>query len=111
MIFLVFFKLLIGHALCDFPLQGDFLARGKNHKNPLPSVPWYWCLGAHALLQAGAVFYVTGSLVLALAELFLHASIDMWKSNGKINFDTDQCLHILCKVAWCAVLLIGGPIL
>jgi hypothetical protein len=24
--------LLAGHAVCDYPLQGDFLARGKNHK-------------------------------------------------------------------------------
>jgi hypothetical protein len=28
--------LFAGHALCDYPLQGDFLARGKNHCNPIP---------------------------------------------------------------------------
>lgn len=33
--------LLAGHALCDYPLQGDFLAKAKNRAAPLPGVPWY----------------------------------------------------------------------
>jgi len=28
--------LFAGHALCDYPLQGNFLAKGKNHRNPHP---------------------------------------------------------------------------
>jgi hypothetical protein len=31
----IFIKLLLlcaGHAVCDYPLQGDFLARAKNHR-------------------------------------------------------------------------------
>lgn len=29
------FILIAGHALADYPLQGDFLAKGKNHKAPI----------------------------------------------------------------------------
>ena len=47
--------LLCGHALCDYPLQGDFLARGKNHTDPIPGIPWVHCLVAHALIHGGMV--------------------------------------------------------
>jgi hypothetical protein len=36
----LFLLLLVVHALCDYPLQGGFLARGKNEINPIPGVPW-----------------------------------------------------------------------
>ena len=92
--------LIVGHALCDYPLQGDFLARGKNHKNPIPGGPWYQCLAAHALIHGGAVTLLTGSVVLGAAEFVAHAVIDYAKRDGRLGFNTDQALHLVCKVAW-----------
>jgi hypothetical protein len=94
------FLLLATHAVCDYPLQGDFLSRGKNHRSPLPGVPWYQCLTAHALIHGGAVALVTGSVWLGVAEFVLHASIDYGKCDGRYGFDADQGLHVACKAAW-----------
>lgn len=99
----LFFALLIGHALCDYPLQGDFLARAKNHyadPNVWGGCPWWQALTAHAAIQAGAVWLLTGSSTLAAFEFVCHWCIDRTKSGGAISFDTDQLLHVLCKAAW-----------
>lgn len=96
----LFIKLLIGHFLADYPLQGDFLSKAKNHKNPLPSVPWYQALFAHSALQAGAVWLITGSYWFAGAELVLHFLIDWMKSEGILTFNQDQAAHVLCKVIY-----------
>lgn len=32
----IFALMLAGHALADYPLQGDFLAKAKNRANPIP---------------------------------------------------------------------------
>ena len=101
----VLWWLLVGHAVCDYPLQGDFLARGKNHKNPIPGVPWMQCLCAHALIQAGAVTLVTGSVALGLAEFVCHFSIDFGKCSGWYGFNLDQSMHVACKAAWLLVWL------
>lgn len=95
-----FFLLLVGHALCDYPLQGGFLATAKNHRNPVPGVPWYQCLAAHAMIHAGAVYVVTHSWWAALSEFAFHASIDYWKNDGRFTFNQDQALHIACKLVW-----------
>ena len=94
------FYLLAAHALCDFPLQGDYLARGKNHKAPLPGSPWFLLLLAHALIHGGAVALVTGNVWLGIAETVAHASIDYAKCDGRIGYVTDQGAHVACKVAW-----------
>jgi len=96
------FYLLAAHGVCDYPLQGDFLARGKNHKAPLPGVPWYQCLFWHAMIHAGAVALITGSLWLGLAELVAHLLIDYGKCDGWYGFNVDQALHIICKLLWFA---------
>lgn len=42
--------LMIGlHMLADYPLQGDFLAKAKNRRVPVPGVPWWQALGAHSI--------------------------------------------------------------
>jgi hypothetical protein len=106
--FALFGALVAGHALCDYPLQGDFLARAKNRAAPIPGVPWYQALGAHAVIHGGAVALITGIPLLGVAETFLHAFIDDLKCTGRIGFNTDQALHIGCKLAWA---LIAGAIL
>ena len=92
--------LLAGHALCDYPLQGDFLAKGKNFANPLPAVPWYQCMAAHVLIHAGMVYLITGKMWMAVAELTIHFAADMLKCAGKTTFNQDQAIHIVCKIAW-----------
>ena len=95
-----------GHALCDYPLQGDFLARGKNHKQPIPGVPFGQCLSAHALIHAGMVLVVTESVSLALAELAIHAATDYAKCDGRITFNQDQAIHYSCKATWAILSLL-----
>lgn len=100
----VFALLVAAHALCDYPLQGDFLACAKPRAAPLPGVPWYQALGAHAAIHGGAVGLVTGSLGLGLAEAVAHAVIDDLKCRSRISYDVDQALHLACKAAWVGVL-------
>ncbi|CAN7639020.1 DUF3307 domain-containing protein [Paraburkholderia terricola] len=99
----VFAALLIGHVLSDYPLQGDFLSRAKNRFNPVPGVPWYQALGAHVLIQGGAVWLITGIWWLGALELICHAVVDDTKCRGVIGFNTDQALHILCKAIWACI--------
>lgn len=99
-----FFWLAFVHALCDFPLQGDFLSRGKNRMAPIAGVPWWICLSAHALIHAGFVLLITDSMALATAEAVLHWLIDYSKCEGWFGFATDQALHLNCKLAWALML-------
>ena len=102
----VLFALLIAHALCDHPLQGDFLALHKNRKyqrvegDLIDFTIWPYCLTVHALIHAGGVWVVTGSPTLALVELGLHWIIDFLKEEKVYNFHVDQLLHVLCKIGY-----------
>jgi len=102
----LFLKLVIGHALTDYPLQGDFLSKAKNHKSPIPGVPWYQALAAHSAIQAGMVWFVTGSLLLGCVEFTLHAAIDYTKCDGRISFNQDQALHLTCKAVYVIVIAV-----
>lgn len=99
----LFFLLVFAHALADYPLQGDFLAKAKNRTNPIPGVPWYQALGAHAIIHGGFVGILTGSIWLGLAEAIAHAVIDDLKCRGRLSFNQDQVLHIFCKALWVAL--------
>jgi hypothetical protein len=90
--------LFAGHALCDYPLQGDFLAKAKNHK--LNPHGWPRDLIAHTLIHAGMVFLITRSLWFALAELVIHTVTDYAKCDGRISSNVDQAIHYACKVLW-----------
>lgn len=109
----MFFALAIGHALADFSLQGDFLSAAKNRHADLarffgesgqPKYLWVHALTAHAMIHAGAVWIITGSVTLAAIELFIHWLIDFAKCEGWTNFSADQFLHLGCKVAYAAAL-------
>jgi hypothetical protein len=104
-----FLLLVFAHALADYPLQGEFLARAKNHRAPLPGVPWYQALGAHAVIHAGFMGLVTGSIWLALAELVAHSLTDHAKCAGLIGFNTDQAVHVASKLAWVGLIYLGVP--
>lgn len=98
--------LFVAHAVCDYPLQGDFLARAKNHKQPIPGVPWFTCLLMHSLIHAGAVAILTGSMFLAFVELVIHICTDYAKSDGRFGFNTDQVIHLGCKVIYVIALIV-----
>lgn len=92
--------LIVGHAIADYPLQGDFLARGKNRTAPLPGVPWQHPMAAHCIIHGGLVGLLTGSLALGAAEAVAHWLIDDAKCSGRFGYHTDQALHVACKVLW-----------
>lgn len=96
--------LVVAHALCDYPLQGDFLAAAKNRRKPIKGVPWYQAMTAHCLIQAGAVFVITHSLPIGVLEFVCHFAIDMTKVDETISFNVDQLLHVACKFAWVLIL-------
>lgn len=104
----MFLLLIAAHALCDFPLQGDFLAKAKNHKQPLPSVDPTLALALHGAIHAGAVLLITHSYYWACVEWIAHMIIDRCKCEGLITFHQDQMLHLGCKVVYVAGLMAIG---
>ncbi len=92
--------LIFGHALGDYPLQNDFMARGKNWNTPASGVPWYHLLGAHAIIHGGLAGVATGSLLIGLLEMMMHFIIDSMKNHGITSIHTDLALHIACKIVW-----------
>lgn len=101
--FATLFWLLVSHAVCDFGLQNDYMARAKNPANGHQE--WWMVLSAHAAIHAGGVALVTNNLLFGLGEFMAHFVIDCCKSAGGINYKTDQALHVLCKVCWLLILV------
>lgn len=99
------FWLVVAHCVCDYPLQGDFLAKAKNHRNAIPGVPWWIALTAHSAIHAGAVALITGSIMLGIFEFGMHWMIDHDKCDEAFSFGADQLFHIAFKFAWafCAI--------
>lgn len=102
-----FFLMLILHALLDYPLQGDWLSKAKNHT--LQLIPgetiWPGALASHAAIHAGGVWLATDLWLLAGFEFVAHSVIDYTKCSGHIDYNTDQFLHIACKLVWFALLI------
>lgn len=61
---------------------------------------WPWCLTAHCLIHAAAVWAITGCFILGSVEFFLHWLIDFAKCENKTTFNQDQALHFICKIAY-----------
>ena len=93
------FWLVVGHVLCDFPLQTDFMARYKN-PTVISDHPWVVVMTAHCILHAGAVALITGSILLGCLEFAFHFWTDYHKCKGKYGMLTDQALHVMYKVNW-----------
>lgn len=103
----LFWLLLGGHALADYPLQGDFLGKFKNRHvldDPLGVRGlWIHCLTAHALIHGLFVHALTGNMALGMAEFVIHWLIDFGKCEKMYGFHTDQALHVACKAIWAAI--------
>lgn len=106
----LFAAFLVAHALCDFPLQGAYLSKQKIRKQAGSFAEWLVALSAHCVIHAGAVWLVSGSLLLGAVELVLHSLIDTGKGEGKFGILTDQILHLLCKLGYVVVLVRYGPL-
>lgn len=96
----LFFALAIGHALADFPLQGSYLSVQKNRHLADGRSEWLVALLSHSLIHAGAVWLVTGSMLMGGIELVLHSLIDLAKCEKKFGYLADQGLHLLCKLGY-----------
>ena len=68
---------------------------------------WVIPLTAHSLVQAGGVWIVSGSPLLAAVEFCVHWFIDLAKGENKFGYTTDQILHLLCKLAYTFVIAYG----
>jgi hypothetical protein len=97
---MLFLMLLGAHWICDYPLQGDFLAKAK-FEGPLR----FYHLVAHAGIHGAAVALVTGNVWLGLVEWAAHTVIDELKVKGKTTFALDQALHIVCKAVWWCIIV------
>ena len=103
----LFVAFVVMHALADFPLQTEYLARQKSRKRADSRSDWLVALSAHCVIQAGGVWLVSGSLAIATAEFLLHGLIDLGKGEGKFGIVADQSLHLCCKLAYVLVLVNG----
>ncbi len=95
------------HALADFPLQGDYIAKQKTRRHADSNSVWIIALTAHCIIHAGAVWLVSGSLVLGGVELVLHALIDIGKGEDKFGLVADQLMHVACKLAYTLLIAYG----
>jgi len=97
---IAFFWLLVGHAVSEFALQSDAMAKGKNFNSEPGPVPWYYWMASHSLIHAGAVTLITGSIFLGIMELVLHFAADCAKCAGYTSIHVDQFFHVICKLCW-----------
>jgi hypothetical protein len=110
-VLVLFFQLLVGHAVGDFVLQPNPMSSGKNRHNRLREQygdgfpPWYYWLTAHSLTHSGIVFAITGSMLCALIECASHWLIDFGKCEKTYNLHFDQCLHLFFKLLYCLLLV------
>jgi len=120
-----------GHALCDYPLQGDWLSKAKNHnfvltpdglkpRDEFMSIAgpeyiypkgteniWPLALLSHSAIHGAAVWLITGSLLLGALETVAHALIDFLKCDKVIDYNTDQLLHLTFKGLWVLAMFAG----
>lgn len=100
------FWLTVAHALCDYPLQG-YLAELKNNNSVVIDEKYAWVFGLffHSIIHAGAVAFLTQSVVATIIKFVVHFITDYVKCQKKISFCFDQIIHILTKVIICIVVL------
>lgn len=94
-----------GHFLADFGLQSAYMAAHKS-RHEGASQDWWIVLMAHCMIHALVVAVVTGSAALGFAEAVLHFAIDDSKCAKRLSYAGDQILHLACKLAWFAAVLL-----
>lgn len=110
------FILLFLHALADFTLQTDVMAKGKNRRSEIKNYEhwvnvlgrdpkrfkkcWGYWLTAHALIHGGVIGLVFGNWYIALFEVVMHWIIDFCKCEEILNPHQDQFLHFLSRILY-----------
>jgi len=110
------FLLLMAHAVTDFGLQSEWMARAKNFRVPpslpppgqRPNVVWPFVLLAHALINAAGVYVVTQRMGFAVFECVAHFGIDLLKCYGGTDVYRDQFLHLSTKLMIAATVAWGS---
>ena len=103
-----FFLMIFGHALADFVLQPEVMGFGKNrndkvHNQTHSMFPhWIYWMTSHSFIHGGIVYLITGSVLLGIAETFLHWAIDYAKCEGWLSLHQDQGGHVACKLVYLA---------
>jgi len=54
----IFAAFVVVHALADFPLQGEYLARQKKRETASSKAEWLVALAAHSVIHGGGVWLV-----------------------------------------------------
>ena len=112
----LFLAMVMGHALGDYPLQGAFLASCKNRNSDssvffggsdVPRGMWIHALTAHSLIQAGILWLISGSVVIATIELTVHWITDFIRCEEWISYTVDQAVHVGCKAIFAFLLIYG----
>jgi len=98
--FSLFLILCFGHCLCDYPLQNEKIARGKNPGLAVEGIAWPYWMAGHAGTHALAVALLSGNAWLGLGEFVAHFLIDWGKCRGMFQLGVDQGLHLCCKGIW-----------
>jgi hypothetical protein len=111
--FVLLAALAVGHAIADYPLQGDFMSKAKSPVTPLRGVPWELILFWHGVIHGGLVWFLTGHIMLGIFEVVAHCTIDYLKcinafGGGRRGFYIDQALHMLCKLLWAIIVAFMG---
>jgi len=89
------------HFICDYVLQTDAIATGKNRLiDPCKfGVDWRYWMASHAATHGFAVGVITSNLWLGVFEFITHWLIDSGKCEKHYGLHTDQFLHLICKFA------------
>ena len=108
----ILFYLIAGHALADFALQSDSMAKGKNRHRKTEPPPgarfqptWFYWLTAHSFIHGLMVSLITGIWWLGLAETIAHWAIDFGKCENWYGIHIDQLAHTACKIGWWLIIL------
>lgn len=107
---MVLFWLFGSHFVCDYALQSEFMAKGKNPDgSPHFGVPWGWTMTAHCFTHGVGVALVLGNVWFGLAEIYSHFTVDYLKCKKRFGASVDQTLHLSFMVLWWFLnWLIGG---
>lgn len=108
---LLLIALLMAHFYFDYAGQGDFMAGAKNVTKAIPGVPYWQPLLGHCFIHGGAVALIVGLSVdpalwwFFVPEAVIHGITDDAKCRGHISYNTDQAVHVACKLAWWGIAL------
>jgi hypothetical protein len=109
------FRLLVAHALADFPFQGPVMAKGKNRHSWGMEFPqgqkyvpcWPYWMTAHALIAGGGVYWATGIVGFGVLETALHWFVDFSKCENWTGPHEDQAIHLFCRACYIGLFLLG----